>query len=121
MLNAIMPGGLTYYAPEGSGRIVFRGLNGTEAEEFVYMVRLRALAVRKVRDKDWMADYAGSCFIGNALRWYGTLEEEIQSDWNRLYRAILQQYPPSEVDEEQQSRYMAPYPLCCVGIDPKWM
>ena len=43
---------MIYYNPESSGHLVFRGIDGVECEEFIWMIRLRALAAGKSRDKE---------------------------------------------------------------------
>lgn len=91
---------LTYYDPESTSCLVFRGIDGQECEEFIYMIRLRASAAGKVRDKEWTADIAGNAFIGDALRWYDQLGEDVQGDWKLLRRALLSKYPSTEVRPE---------------------
>lgn len=51
----------------------------------------------KTKDDEWIAQFAGACMAGEALRWYVDLDDEVQESWKRLRRALLAQYatPPS--------------------------
>lgn len=40
----------------------------------------------------WLAQFASTCFRGNALRWHANLEVEVQQDWTLLERALLEKY-----------------------------
>lgn len=76
--------------------LVFRGNDGTEAEEFVRWVIRTAKAAGRFRDNDWIIEEVASALAGDALRWYIELDDETQNDWKLLRRAILQQYPPTQ-------------------------
>lgn len=97
---------LTYYDPQSTSSLLFRGIDGKECEEFIYMIRLRAMAAGKVRDKEWIADIAGTAFVGDALRWYAELDEDVQEDWLLLRRALLSKYPPPEIRHEYDAQYV---------------
>jgi len=77
-------------------KIIFRGIDGQECEQFIYAIRNRALAEGKQRNDEWMADVAAACLIDDALRWFETLDEEVQGSWKRLRPALLFQYPKLE-------------------------
>jgi len=110
---------LTYYDPESTtGRLVFRGIDGLECEEFIYMIRLRATTAGKARDKEWMADLAGMAFVGGALRWYDSLSEEVQGDWLLLRRALLGKYPAPEAHSGSSTSDMAPAPASAASLTP---
>lgn len=83
-------------------RPVFRGIDGEECENFVAQVRLRALDEGKERDNNWIIANATASFVGEALRWYASLEPEIQDDWKMLQRAMFQRYPAPEFREESK-------------------
>lgn len=44
------------------------------------------------RKDDWMADHASVRFDGEALIWFQGLDDEIQTNWRQLRRAILARY-----------------------------
>lgn len=46
------------------------------------------------RDDGWMAEYAATCFEGEALGWYAALDEEVQESWRKLRANLLLKYPP---------------------------
>ncbi|KAG8922260.1 hypothetical protein FRC01_014267 [Tulasnella sp. 417] len=73
--------------------ITFYGIDGEEAENFLRTIRKRALMEGKQRDNAWIADFAALCFAGDALRWYETLDDDVQLDWSKLRRAILDWLP----------------------------
>ncbi|KAG8899095.1 hypothetical protein FRC01_010672, partial [Tulasnella sp. 417] len=73
--------------------VVFKGVDGAEAESFIMSVQRIARKEGKSRDNEWIADLVASCLTGEALRWYVDQDEDTQNDWRRLRKAILQQYP----------------------------
>lgn len=88
------------YIPFGTDHPIFHGVDGVEAEEWVCAVRQKALSLQKQRDNDWIADFASTCFVGDALRWYEDLDENVQRDWRKLRLALLTQWPaPSHRDQ----------------------
>ncbi|KAG8938729.1 hypothetical protein FRC04_007826, partial [Tulasnella sp. 424] len=46
-----------------------------------------------------MADHASIRFDGEALKWFENLDDEIQTDWKRLRRAILARYAEPAYEE----------------------
>ncbi|KAG8908888.1 hypothetical protein FRC01_007198, partial [Tulasnella sp. 417] len=46
----------------------------------------------KQTDNRWIADYASIRFDGDALKWFENLEDETQTDWRLLRRALLSHY-----------------------------
>lgn len=44
-------------------------------------------------DDRWLAQYASTCFNGNALLWYSELEPETRSSWAMIRLALLRRYP----------------------------
>ncbi|KAG8900601.1 hypothetical protein FRC00_012112 [Tulasnella sp. 408] len=75
-----------------SDTIVFTGVEGLSCHQFIRAVREQALAAGKQRDDQWIADYASIRFDGEALKWFESLEDETQSDWKLLRRAVLARY-----------------------------
>ncbi|KAG9022830.1 hypothetical protein FS837_006126, partial [Tulasnella sp. UAMH 9824] len=74
-------------------RPMFNGGSGEEAEEFIRVVRDKAIDEGKQEDNKWVATYAGSCLAGEALRWHAYLDPDIKHDWEKLQQALLTQYP----------------------------
>lgn len=73
--------------------LVFKGVDGAEAESFIRSVQRAARTEGRIRDNAWIADLVSTCMIGEALRWYVELDEDTQNDWKLLRKAILRQYP----------------------------
>ncbi|KIO30114.1 hypothetical protein M407DRAFT_158324 [Tulasnella calospora MUT 4182] len=66
----------------------------------------------KQRDNAWIADFAALCFAGDALRWYETLDDDVQLDWSKLRRAVLDWLPntaPRPVDPRLSVYSAAPH------------
>lgn len=84
--------------------IVFSGSNGAEAERFINLLRRRARAEGKLRDKEWILDLAVSSLEGEALRWHSRLPRQVRNDWDALEDALLEQYPPSSPTNETNRR-----------------
>lgn len=80
--------------------IKFEGRDGHECEEFIRAIYKAAYAAGRLRDDAWMADLAVPCFSGRALRYYESLEPEVQCDWRLLRKALLAWCPPSEGDAD---------------------
>ncbi|KAG8899846.1 hypothetical protein FRC00_000817, partial [Tulasnella sp. 408] len=62
----------------------FQGKSGEEAEEFVHAIRRRARDIGKQKDSDWIATIVYDCFVGDALRWYLSLDPNVRGDWEML-------------------------------------
>lgn len=76
--------------------IIFRGEPSEEIEDFVRQIRAEVFERGKSRDDEWIADFAATCFTGNALWWYENLSPDIQGSWTLLRQALLAKYglPP---------------------------
>lgn len=72
--------------------LCFRGLDGEECMGFIRQVRRKALEVGKSRDKEWMADYAVSCFADDALKWSMKVQHNVLEDWDVLQRSLMEKY-----------------------------
>lgn len=88
--------------------VSFRGQDGNEAEEFIQAVRRAAFNANKDRDDEWMARFASTCMSGKALRWYESLDDDVQDSWKRLRKAILARYPPADEHSIVPSASAAP-------------
>lgn len=55
-----------------------------------------------------MADYAATCFEGDALAWYTELEDEVQESWKKLRTNLLRKYPP--VSGSSNPLFTVPHP-----------
>ncbi|KAG8957120.1 hypothetical protein FRC00_004450, partial [Tulasnella sp. 408] len=60
--------------------------------EFLQRIRRSAFQKGKSRDSTWMADRAALHFSGSALKWYESLDEGVQQDWNLLRKALAGKY-----------------------------
>lgn len=73
--------------------MLFEGRDGAECERFITSIRQQAFEKNKAKDDEWIATLAASRITGPALRWFETLDEEVQDSWKLLKRALLLQYP----------------------------
>ncbi|KIO32056.1 hypothetical protein M407DRAFT_241599 [Tulasnella calospora MUT 4182] len=71
---------------------LFKGTGPEDCEIFVATIRRRALEQGKQRDNEWIALFASSYLIGDALYWYEGLDEDVQNDWSRLRPALLARF-----------------------------
>lgn len=60
--------------------------------DFLQRIRRMALSRGRSRDFEWMADVAASHLSGDASKWFETLEDEVQQDWNLLRKAFARKY-----------------------------
>jgi len=72
--------------------LTFYGIDGDECERFVAAVNKWAFEGDKDKDDEWVARFATSCIAGSAVRFYGTLDEDIQRSWRKLRLALLANY-----------------------------
>ncbi|KAG9043069.1 hypothetical protein FS837_010065 [Tulasnella sp. UAMH 9824] len=72
--------------------LIFCGESGEEAEKFVFWIRQRARNAGKLEDPQWIATFSSPFFAGMALRWYSSLQMNVQRDWNALQHAIFMKY-----------------------------
>ncbi|KAG9038025.1 hypothetical protein FS837_001326 [Tulasnella sp. UAMH 9824] len=82
--------------------LVFNGTDGEEAEA--------ARREGKIRDNEWIVDLVSTCMRGQALRWYIELDDDTQSDWKLLRKAILRQYPSGTQPPAPSVQSMIPTP-----------
>ncbi|KAG8980543.1 hypothetical protein FRB90_007652, partial [Tulasnella sp. 427] len=82
-----------------SSEILFTGGEGLSCHQFIRAIRERALEAEKQRDNQWIADYASIRFDGEALKWFESLEDDVQSDWQLLRRAIISRYSEPTYEE----------------------
>lgn len=79
---------------------MFRGRSGTDCEEFIRAVYTYALENDKTDDNRWIAAYAATRLLGKALRWFSRQDKTVKQDWSVLQVALLDQYPPSDDEED---------------------
>lgn len=73
---------------------VFMGSGGSvTSDEFVRLIRRRALQNHIQDDDRLIAQTAASHVGGAALIWYEDLSEEVQESWKLLRRAVLARWP----------------------------
>ncbi|KAG8915262.1 hypothetical protein FRC00_006130 [Tulasnella sp. 408] len=73
--------------------LTFHGTNGVECEDFINNVRCRALEQGKIRDSDWLVNFAKSCCTDDALKFLDSLDDNVKGDWKQLRKALLNKYP----------------------------
>ncbi|KIO16600.1 hypothetical protein M407DRAFT_33745 [Tulasnella calospora MUT 4182] len=104
---------------KGQGSVfTFTGKDKNECQEFVREIRLRASAEERNDDLEWMIGLASPCFAGDALGWHASLPIDVQTNWRRLERAILIDYPfppaatvfPARIRVEDWPTNVAPSP-----------
>ncbi|KIO20034.1 hypothetical protein M407DRAFT_30294 [Tulasnella calospora MUT 4182] len=76
----------------------FTGSGWKECSAFIQRVRAVAWKEGKLRDPDWMADFASLYFSDDALAWYCLLSPDIQENWPKLQAALVKQWSPSGGD-----------------------
>ncbi|KAG9020817.1 hypothetical protein FS837_007873, partial [Tulasnella sp. UAMH 9824] len=78
-----------------SPTLEFSGKDSDECENFIAAVMRLAFAQGKQRDDAWIADFVASRLTKDALRWWIKLDEETQTSWKLLRRAMDLKYLPS--------------------------
>lgn len=79
---------------ESATRPTFSGARDEDVAVFIHNIQRVAFAMGKQRDNDWQADYASTCLLGNAMRWYSELEDDdTRYSWSLLRRALSQRFP----------------------------
>ncbi|KAG8898181.1 hypothetical protein FRB99_007625 [Tulasnella sp. 403] len=74
-------------------KLVFRGIDLKEVEDFIEAVRQLAFAQGKQRNNEWIIDLVDRSLAGDALRWHAALPQETQCNWYLLQRALVTQFP----------------------------
>ncbi|KAG8988336.1 hypothetical protein FRB90_002819 [Tulasnella sp. 427] len=74
--------------------LMFEGRHAVECEDFIGAVQRYTFAQGKPVDDRWVAQFASSCFTRDALRWWSNLDDEVQSSWKLLRKAMLDRYQP---------------------------
>lgn len=78
-----------------SADLKFRGVDAAECEAFISSVTAHALSEGKQHDDQWIADFASGCFTQSGVRWWDSLDEDVQKGWKLLRRAMLSKFQPS--------------------------
>ncbi|KAG8896618.1 hypothetical protein FRB99_008797, partial [Tulasnella sp. 403] len=73
----------------------FGGNSGKECEDFIQNVRRYAFSQGKLKDKEWVALFASTCFSGKALRWHAELDDVTKESWDLLEAALLEEWCPN--------------------------
>ncbi|KAG8948747.1 hypothetical protein FRC04_009358 [Tulasnella sp. 424] len=96
----------------------FRGVDGEECSNFIRHVRRKALEAGKSRDKEWMADYAVSCFADDALEWSVEVPSNALENWDALQRALMEKYRNHRIPSAGLSGAAAPTPAAAPAPSP---
>ncbi|KAG9033339.1 hypothetical protein FS837_002490 [Tulasnella sp. UAMH 9824] len=75
------------------------GSGDLTCHQFIRSVRELAIEAERQRDDVWMADQASIRFDGEALKWFESLDDGVQTDWKLLRRAILARYAEPAYEE----------------------
>jgi len=74
--------------------LLFYGQDGTEScDRFISRVTGIAFTNGKTGDSAWVANLAATGLRGEAMRWWMDLDDDIQSDWKQLRKALVGRYP----------------------------
>ncbi|KIO22325.1 hypothetical protein M407DRAFT_119055 [Tulasnella calospora MUT 4182] len=95
---------------DGHEEAVFEGKGGLEAEAFVRAIRQKAFREGRQDADRWIAQFAATCFIGDALRWHASLDDDVQNSWKALQRAMFTQYPAPKRRNIRRESLPAPIP-----------
>ncbi|KAG8902755.1 hypothetical protein FRC01_009479, partial [Tulasnella sp. 417] len=60
---------------------------------FVQSVQKIAFMQNRIKDDEWIAEYASACFMDSAMEWYLGLDKDTRSSWEALRLALVQRYP----------------------------
>ncbi|KAG9025963.1 hypothetical protein FS837_004767 [Tulasnella sp. UAMH 9824] len=81
------------YAASSIPWIIFGGSQNESSTAFVQSIHRVGFQQGRGRDDGWIAEYAATCFEGDALIWYTELDDEIQESWKKLRASLLRKYP----------------------------
>ncbi|KAG9027962.1 hypothetical protein FS837_004020, partial [Tulasnella sp. UAMH 9824] len=59
---------------------------------FIQSIQRVAFQQNRIKDDEWIAELASTCFTDKALVWYLGLGKETQSNWTRLRVALVRHY-----------------------------
>ncbi|KAG8930088.1 hypothetical protein FRC01_003268, partial [Tulasnella sp. 417] len=71
----------------------FSGAPDELVTSFIQSVQRIAFQQNRIKDDEWIAEYASTCFAESALVWYLGLDKETRSSWDMLSVALVQRYP----------------------------
>ncbi|KIO16975.1 hypothetical protein M407DRAFT_179533 [Tulasnella calospora MUT 4182] len=80
----------------------FTGSDWKECSAFIQRVRAVAWKEGKLRDPDWVADFASLYFSDDALAWYCRLSPDVQENWPKLQAALVERWSPSGGDDHSE-------------------
>ncbi|KAG9043393.1 hypothetical protein FS837_009671 [Tulasnella sp. UAMH 9824] len=84
-------------------RTDFKGKSGAECEKFIKTIRRVAWEEGKIKDGEWMANFASLHFAGKALKWHTELPLDVRQDWFKQEKALLERWLPLEDEEDDSS------------------
>ena len=76
--------------------LTFHGSDDVACEAFILAINRWAFDNEKQEDDRLVAQFAYSHMAGKMLRFYETLDDDVQGSWKLLRRALLDRYPPTE-------------------------
>ncbi|KAG8902884.1 hypothetical protein FRB99_003988 [Tulasnella sp. 403] len=82
--------------PQTWSPLAFSGGENEDCRTFIHWVKKYAFQAGKQRDDLWVADYAATLLVGDALQWFATeLDEDTSESWKELQKALILKYRPS--------------------------
>ncbi|KAG8974432.1 hypothetical protein FRC05_007231, partial [Tulasnella sp. 425] len=79
---------------------------------FIQSVQRVAFQHNRIKDDEWIAELASTCFKDTALLWYLGLKKETQSSWVKLRIALIKHYSVQGIAQ-------TPEPFVTVSLQPK--
>ncbi|KAG9029366.1 hypothetical protein FRB95_005373 [Tulasnella sp. JGI-2019a] len=74
----------------------FSGEQSENLRTFIQGVHKFAFAHGRQSDGVWMADYVYGCLSDDALKWFDSLDAEVQRDWSKLKPAMIEKFMASK-------------------------
>lgn len=72
--------------------LTFSGSPTEVATDFIQSVQRVAFQQRRLNDDLWLTEYVSTCFGGDALLWYSSLDDDTRNSWSKLRNMFLQRY-----------------------------
>lgn len=69
--------------------------DAAECGRFIGAIRKHTYLHGKQQDDEWITDLVASSVSGDALTWHVTLPIDIKKDWEKLQRALVEEFSPN--------------------------
>lgn len=109
--------------------ISFAGGPNESVATFIQSIQRVAFQQNRIKDDEWIAELASTCFTDKALVWYLGLGKETQSSWARLRIALVRHYlvqipaqaPKARTPSQPKAAPIQPKPVTSTTIDVGWI